>query len=75
YIMVNIEKIFGKKYNNEIIGSALEFARLLLENENVAVIPGEAFGLDKYIRLSYATSMEAIEKGIKRLKNFIDKIE
>lgn len=74
YIMVNIEKLFGKKYNNEIIGSSLEFARLLLENENVAVIPGEAFGLDNYIRLSYATSMEAIEKGINRIRNFINRI-
>ena len=41
----------------------------------MAVIPGEAFGLDKYIRLSYATSMDDIEKGIKRLNDFINKLK
>ena len=46
-----------------------------MSNENVAVIPGKAFGLDNYIRLSYATSIEAIEKGIERLKKFISKLK
>ncbi|MBM6838431.1 aminotransferase class I/II-fold pyridoxal phosphate-dependent enzyme, partial [Clostridium saudiense] len=75
YIMVNVEDNIGKVINGETINSSLDFARLLLDTENVAVIPGEAFGLDNYIRLSYATSMEAIEKGINRLKEFISKLK
>ena len=75
YVMVNIENTIGKKVKNEVINSSMDFAKLLLENENVAVIPGKAFGLDNYIRLSYATSIEAIEKGIKRLKKFISKLK
>lgn len=65
YCFVNIEKLLGKKYKD-----SSEFAAKLLEKENVMVIPGIAFGNDKYIRLSYATSKENIEKGMERLLNF-----
>lgn len=75
YIMINVEETIGKAINGETIKSSLDFARLLLDNENVAVIPGEAFGLDNYIRVSYATSMEAIEKGINRIREFISKLK
>lgn len=75
YIMVNVKDNIGKAINGETINTSLDFARLLLDNENVAVIPGEAFGLDNYIRLSYATSMEDIKKGIQRLQNFINKLK
>lgn len=74
YIMVNIEKVISKRIDDEIIGSSMDFARILLEKKNVAVIPGEAFGLDKYIRLSYATSMEVIEKGIEKIQEFINEL-
>ena len=74
YVMVNISKLLTKQFNGEVIKDSLNFSKLLLENENIAVIPGAAFGVDEYIRLSYATSMENIEKGLDRLKNFIEKI-
>lgn len=44
--------------------------RQLLEREHVAVVPGEAFGAPGYIRISYATSMERIEEGLRRLAHF-----
>ncbi|MGA1115856.1 MAG: aminotransferase class I/II-fold pyridoxal phosphate-dependent enzyme, partial [Opitutales bacterium] len=47
-----------------------EFSARLLEEEKVAVVSGHAFGADGYIRLSYATSDEVIEKGLSRLSNF-----
>lgn len=75
YIMINIEEFFGKKINDKVINNSLDFAEILLEEEKVATIPGKAFGVDNYIRLSYATSMEAIEEGISRLKKFIGKIQ
>jgi aspartate aminotransferase len=43
----------------------------LLEKEKVAAVPGIAFGADDYIRISYATSMENIKKGLDRLENFV----
>jgi aspartate aminotransferase len=50
--------------------SAHDFASKLLEEEKVAVVPGEGFGAPGYMRLSYATSDEVIEKGLERLARF-----
>lgn len=75
YVMVNISDAIGKKANNMVIDDSLVFSKLLLENEKVAVIPGAAFGMDNYIRLSYATSMGNIEKGLDRISNFMNYIE
>ncbi len=51
--------------------NSIEFSEQLLEKEKVAVVPGLAFGDDKTIRISYATSMENIEQGIARIKKFV----
>ena len=75
YIMINVEKFIGRKFNGEIINNSLDFAAQLLESEQVAVIPGKAFGLENYIRVSYATSMEAIKEGLERLNKFIENIK
>ncbi|NEQ62354.1 MAG: aminotransferase class I/II-fold pyridoxal phosphate-dependent enzyme, partial [Moorea sp. SIO4A1] len=48
-----------------------EFCNGLLESQQVAAIPGIAFGADDHIRLSYATDTETIEKGMKRLEVFV----
>jgi aspartate aminotransferase len=53
---------------------SLEFCEALLESQQVAVIPGIAFGADNCIRLSYATDMETIEKGMDRIAQFIHSI-
>jgi aspartate aminotransferase len=50
---------------------SLEFCDALLEKYQVAVIPGIAFGADDNIRLSYATDMATIEKGMDRLEEFV----
>jgi aspartate aminotransferase len=47
-----------------------EFCAKLLESEKVAAVPGIAFGADDYIRLSYATSMAHLEKGLERIERF-----
>jgi aspartate aminotransferase len=52
------------------LGSTIEVARRLLEEARVVVVPGEAFGTDEHIRLSYATSMAQIEEGLRRLTRF-----
>ena len=75
YIMINVGKYFGKSISDNVINSSLEFSRSLLEEEKVAVIPGIAFGLDDYIRVSYATSKEAIEEGLNRLEKYLQKLK
>lgn len=52
--------------------SAADFAARILEEEKVAVVPGEGFGAPGYIRLSYATSDDVIEKGLERMAHFCD---
>jgi aspartate aminotransferase len=54
------------------INSALEFAERLLGKAHVAVVPGEAFGTSHHIRISYATSMTELERGLDRLHRFIE---
>ena len=43
---------------------------MLLDRAHVALVPGEAFGAPGYLRLSYATSLERIEEGLRRLERF-----
>ena len=74
YIMINIENCLGKEINGKILNDSMEFCASLLENEKLAVIPGKAFGLNNYIRVSYATSMEAIKEGLNRIESFIQKL-
>jgi aspartate aminotransferase len=64
YLFVDISKT-GKK--------SLAFCQELLETKQVAAIPGLAFGTDNCIRFSYATDMETIEKGVKRLAEFVER--
>jgi aspartate aminotransferase len=53
------------------IGSALEFSERLLAEAHVAVVPGEAFGTNEHIRISYATSMHELAKGLDRIDAFV----
>jgi aspartate aminotransferase len=53
------------------IATSTQFAEKLLEKEAVAVVPGEAFGTSRHVRISYATSMHELERGLERLHRFI----
>src|SRR5229473_6806320 len=55
------------------ITNSLQFSEQLLAEEFVAVVPGEAFGTANHIRISYATSMKELERGLDRLQRFIAK--
>ncbi|WP_288477198.1 pyridoxal phosphate-dependent aminotransferase [uncultured Clostridium sp.] len=75
YVMVDISKYYGKKFNGEEINDSLTFSKVLLENKDTAVIPGIGFGLDQYIRLSYAISIENIEIGLNRIEEFLSELK
>lgn len=74
YVMMNISKLIGKKANGKVIKGSIDFAEGLLEDSKVGVVPGDAFGVSEYVRLSYATSMENIEEGLERIHKFVNKI-
>lgn len=71
YVMVCIKDIIGREYNGKKISGSMDFAEYLLDAQMTAVVPGLPFGADGYIRLSYATSMETIQKGLKRIRDFV----
>ncbi|MBR7187001.1 MAG: pyridoxal phosphate-dependent aminotransferase, partial [Clostridia bacterium] len=65
YIMMNITDIIGRKYHGTKITNSSQFADILLSEKRVAVVPGLAFGDDRYVRLSYATSRANIVEGMR----------
>ncbi len=75
YIMVNIKDVLGKKYKNLIIKDSLSFCDALLDDQMVAAVPGIAFGAEGYLRLSYATSIENINRGTERIATFVSKLQ
>ncbi len=75
YLFVNLEETEGKTFRGEKIGSSDDFARLLLESSQVAIVPGTGFGLSNYARLSFATSMDNIVEGLNRIETFVKELE
>ncbi|GAB6088161.1 pyridoxal phosphate-dependent aminotransferase [Alkaliphilus crotonatoxidans] len=68
YVMMNISKILGTVVKGKKINNSLDLSELLLDEAHVAVVPGIAFGVDQYVRLSYANSMENIKEGLQRIE-------
>lgn len=62
----------GIAYSSGQVSNSLELATALLAKSHVAVVPGEAFGTSDHVRISYATSMQELERGLDRLHHFID---
>jgi len=71
YAYPNISVAFGKSG----IHSAMDFSEKLLSQAAVAVVPGEAFGTDRHIRISYATSDEQLAKGLDRIETFLRELK
>jgi len=67
YAYPNVSVAFGKSG----IQNTLQFSERLLADSHVAVVPGEAFGTDKHVRISYATSMAELARGLDRIHQFI----
>ncbi len=71
YVMASVKEFEGKSIEGQRIRSAYDFASLLLEQVQVAVIPCEGFGAPDYIRLSYAASEKDIERGLDAIASFL----
>jgi len=71
YIMLNIEKLIGRTLGGVLINNSDDFSLAFLESGLVATVSCTGFGCDNFVRLTYATSMELIEKGMDRLEKFI----
>ncbi|MCI8717486.1 MAG: pyridoxal phosphate-dependent aminotransferase [Lachnospiraceae bacterium] len=71
YVFADISKTLEMSYKGKKIETSAEFARILIEEYNVAVVPCTDFGYDDHIRLSYAISIQQIEEGLSRIEKFL----
>jgi aspartate aminotransferase len=74
YAFPNTSKLYDKSTGERTISSSSDLALYLLEEAKVALVHGEAFGDDDYIRLSYATSIGDIKKGIERIRDAVGRL-
>jgi aspartate aminotransferase len=75
YAFPDVSRLFGKSVNGKTIKGSADLATYLLEDAQVALVSGDAFGADAYIRLSYATSMESILKGLDRIEKAFSRLQ
>lgn len=74
YSFVDISGVLGKSHNGTAIEDVSVLAKILIEEYLVAVIPCTDFGFADHIRLSYAISLEQINKGLDRIEEFLNKV-
>ncbi|MEM7009452.1 MAG: aminotransferase class I/II-fold pyridoxal phosphate-dependent enzyme, partial [Thermodesulfobacteriota bacterium] len=74
YVFPNVSGYYGKEYDGKTIENSLDFTEYILVEAKVAVVPGVAFGADDYVRISYATSMDDIVKGVERMTEALSKL-
>lgn len=75
YLFPNISSFFGKSYNGTTIGTANDLTHFILNEANVAIVTGEAFGNDDCIRISYASSEEVLTEALTRIHNALKKLQ
>ncbi|MBQ6173369.1 MAG: pyridoxal phosphate-dependent aminotransferase [Clostridia bacterium] len=74
YVMMNIQYILGRRHERRPLTDSMSFADELLKSKKVAVVPGVAFEAEGYCRLSYATSMDNIVRGLERIAEFVGEL-
>lgn len=74
YAFPNIQGVLGRRGSSGAVNTPTDLANYLLKEAHIAVVPGEPFGSQSHIRLSYATSMDMINKGLDRLAHALTKL-
>jgi len=67
YVFVDVRALLGKKVQDRVLSTDLEVADWWIDRAECAVVPGSAFGAPGFVRMSYATSMERIQEGLRRI--------
>ena len=68
YVYADVTELLGKDYDGRTVTTSLDLADYILEEAEVAVVPGEAFGPSGYVRLSYALGDEQLLEGVQRIQ-------
>ena len=74
YVFPRVSAYYGRRYNGVEIRNSNDFCEFLLKEEKLAIVPGDAFGMDECVRISYAASMEELMKGVERFRRAIEKL-
>lgn len=74
YFLFDVSSYYGRKANGQAIWNSDDMGRYLLEKHHVAGVPGVAFGDDKTLRISYACSMQELEKGTERIRRGLESL-
>tara|TARA_B100000700_G_C14543857_1_gene623285 strand:- start:147 stop:620 length:474 start_codon:yes stop_codon:yes gene_type:complete len=74
YAFPDFSKFLGKDADGKLLKDTFDISEYILRSSNVVTVPGDGFGAPGHIRFSYATNKQNIEKGIKRIKNALEKI-
>ncbi len=75
YAWVNVSSYFGKSFKGKAIKTSKDFAQALLEDQMVVAVPGGDFGLEGYLRMSYALSEDKMKEALVRIQVFVDQID
>ncbi len=75
YLFIDVSQVLNKEYKGEKVESSDKLSKILIEDYNVAIIPCGDFGFADHIRLSYAISIEQIEKGLNRIEEFLNSLQ
>lgn len=75
YLFVDVSRVLDKSYKGEKVGTVVRMAEILIDEYNTAVVPCGDFGFDDHLRLSYAISIEQIQKGLDRIENFLKELQ
>ena len=70
----SVESLLGRQFNGKIMNNDMDICHFLIEQEHLVLVPGSAFGMNGYVRLSYACSMNELEEGMKRMKRGLEKL-
>ncbi|MFC1541870.1 pyridoxal phosphate-dependent aminotransferase [Candidatus Latescibacterota bacterium] len=68
YVFPDVSAFYGRSYNDKVIDDSVAFCEYMLHEQHIALVPGAGFGADAHVRVSYAVSMENIEKSMDRFE-------
>lgn len=75
YCFPDVGQLIGKRYQGQPITGSVQLSEILIDDFLLAAVPGEPFGAEGFLRLSFATSDEKIDKGLGRLSDFVSKLQ
>ena len=75
YLFPNVSSFYGKSYNSFKVKNSDDMAQFLIKEAQVVTVPGSGFGANNNIRLSYACSMQDLEKAVSRMKDALAKLK